>query len=103
MATLQELLDQQSSLNRQISEIRSSERMRAIADIQALMAQHGLTVTDLAKAPAGSKGLAKTTGRKVAAKYRDPATGNSWSGRGLRPKWLSEALASGKSLSDFAV
>ena len=33
----------------------------------------------------------------------DPATGTTWSGRGLQPKWLKAALASGRKLSDFAV
>jgi DNA-binding protein H-NS len=39
----------------------------------------------------------------VPAKYRDPATGTGWSGRGLQPKWLKAALADGRKLSDFAV
>jgi DNA-binding protein H-NS len=33
--------------------------------------------------------------------YRDDA-GNSWGGRGPKPKWLKAALESGKSLQDFA-
>jgi DNA-binding protein H-NS len=45
----------------------------------------------------------KAAGSKVAAKYRNPATGDSWSGRGLKPKWLTTALAGGAQLSDFAV
>lgn len=36
-----------------------------------------------------------------AVRYRDPATGNAWSGRGLTPKWLKVALESGAKLSDF--
>ena len=46
---------------------------------------------------------ARLAGRKVAAKYRDSATGNSWSGRGLQPNWLKAALASGRKLEEFAV
>jgi hypothetical protein len=34
--------------------------------------------------------------------YRDPESGQTWSGRGLKPKWLAEALAGGKTLADFA-
>jgi ParB/RepB/Spo0J family partition protein len=34
-------------------------------------------------------------------KYRDPATGSTWSGRGLQPKWVKSALADGKTLADF--
>ena len=44
-----------------------------------------------------------TSGRKVAAKYRDPETGQTWTGRGLKPKWLAAALDAGKQLADFAV
>ena len=34
----------------------------------------------------------------MAAKYRNKATGETWSGRGLQPRWLKAALASGKKL-----
>jgi hypothetical protein len=40
---------------------------------------------------------------KSPAKYRDARTGETWSGRGLQPKWLKVALSNGKSLSDFTV
>lgn len=36
------------------------------------------------------------------AKYADER-GNTWSGKGRQPKWLSEALATGKTLSDFDI
>lgn len=35
------------------------------------------------------------------AVYRNPATGDTWSGRGLKPKWVTQALASGASLDDL--
>ncbi|RYX90588.1 MAG: H-NS histone family protein, partial [Bradyrhizobiaceae bacterium] len=36
-------------------------------------------------------------------RYRGPA-GETWSGgRGRKPRWVSEALAAGKSLSDFEI
>lgn len=47
------------------------------------------------------KGAAKANGRAVA--YRCPDSGQAWSGRGLKPKWLQVALANGKTLADFAV
>lgn len=36
------------------------------------------------------------------AKYADEH-GNTWSGKGRRPKWLIDALAAGKALADFAI
>lgn len=101
MSSLQDLLAQKAELERQISEARRTERSEAVAKVRALMAEHGLTAADLvAKA---SSPRASTSGRKVAAKYRDPATGQTWTGRGLKPKWLAAALESGKQLNDFAV
>ena len=36
-----------------------------------------------------SKGTKKSSGRsRVAAKYRDPSSGQTWSGRGKAPKWI---------------
>jgi DNA-binding protein H-NS len=40
---------------------------------------------------------------KVAPKYRDAASGNTWTGRGLQPRWLRDALASGRKLSEFVI
>ncbi|MFN3593197.1 MAG: H-NS family nucleoid-associated regulatory protein [Thiobacillaceae bacterium] len=37
------------------------------------------------------------------AKYRNPATGETWTGKGRKPGWLVQALAQGKSLADFAI
>jgi DNA-binding protein H-NS len=49
------------------------------------------------------KGAAKSKSKfGDAAKYRD-AAGNEWVGRGPRPIWLRQAIASGKSLADFAI
>jgi DNA-binding protein H-NS len=99
MASLQELLDQKAALERQIEATRRQEKSEAINKVKSLMAEHGLTVADL-----GGKASPKASGgSKVAAKYRNNATGESWSGRGLQPNWLKNALASGRTLQDFAV
>ena len=42
-------------------------------------------------------------GRKVAPKYRDPATGETWAGRGARPRWLVARLKTGKKPQDFLI
>jgi DNA-binding protein H-NS len=101
MATLQDLLSQKSEIERQISDARRQERNEAVAKVRTLMAEHGLTPADLVAKATGPR--ASTSGRKVAAKYRDPATGQTWTGRGLKPKWLAAALEAGKQLNDFTV
>lgn len=102
MSTLKDLLAQKAAIEKQIEEASRNERADAVARVRALMAEHGLTLADL-----GTRGVApksaRGSGGKVAAKYRDKATGNAWSGRGLQPNWLKAALASGRKLEDFAV
>jgi DNA-binding protein H-NS len=79
---LESLLKEKADIDARIWQIRAEERAKTIEDIRTLMEQHGLTVRDL--------GGAKKTRKlgSVAAKYRDPASGATWSGRGRRPKWM---------------
>ena len=98
---LTDLLAQKAALEKQIADVQREERMEAIGKVKAMMGEYGLTLADIGTKSAAA-GPKKATS-KVAAKYHDPATGDTWSGRGLKPKWLSAALASGRDLSDFAV
>ena len=41
-------------------------------------------------------------GRKVPPKYRGPS-GETWAGRGARPRWLVAAMKGGKKLEDFLI
>jgi DNA-binding protein H-NS len=105
LASLQDLLAKKAALEQEIEATQKRERSDAINQVKSLMAQYGLTVADLAGRPAGGNGgkggVAK--GAKVAPKFRNSATGDTWSGRGLQPKWLKAALASGKKIDDFAI
>ncbi len=101
MGDLRDLLAQKVAIEKQIEEAARRERSDAIAKVKSLMAEHGLSIADLG-ARSTTK-AARPSGSKVAAKYRDSATGNAWSGRGLRPNWLKAALAAGRKLEDFAV
>ena len=56
-----------------------------MSQVRALVAEFGLTAQDVF--PTG-KSRSASSGSKVAAKYRDPATGNTWTGRGKAPKWI---------------
>lgn len=118
MATYQELIAQKAALDKQkadlekqIAETLKAERAGVINQIKALMADHGITVADLSankpgrppKSAANTAGVEVPPTRKVAPKYRDPSTGDTWSGRGLKPKWLTAALEGGRKLEDFSV
>jgi DNA-binding protein H-NS len=58
-------------------------------------------------APAKRAGRKSTKGRtlgKVAPKYRNPENPKeTWSGRGMQPRWLAEQVKRGKSAADFLI
>jgi len=66
------------------------ERDRARERIHALAADAGIQLDALVN--------------KAAPRYRNPAdSGQTWTGRGRQPRWIAEALASGRSLDDFKI
>jgi len=107
IAQRDELARQQAELSKAIAEAQSEARKIVVAQIRSLMADHGLTVNDLVTTTSsrkGSKGDGHgNAGGKVAPKYRDQATGDTWSGRGLRPNWLKAAIEAGRSLEEFTI
>ncbi len=85
MTTYKELLQQREALESRIAEARQREISQAVSQVRALVAEFGLTAQDVF--PTG-KARSASSGNKVAAKYRDPATGSTWTGRGKAPKWI---------------
>lgn len=90
MSTYKQLLEQRDQLEAQIKQAERVEKQAAISQAQQLINDFGLKPKDL------------FTTRKAVAKapikYRDPATGAEWSGRGREPLWIK-----GKSREQFAV
>jgi len=100
------------SLQKEAEQLRKKEVAGVIERIKKAIDAYGLTAADLGlaatrapkaapKAKPGRKPAKKAAG-KVAIKYKD-ADGNTWTGRGLQPRWLKAALAAGKKLDDFKV
>jgi DNA-binding protein H-NS len=102
MATYSELLKQIEALTRQAEDLRKTEIENVIADIREKMEKYGITVADLGGQKGAARSAKKATG-KVAAKYRNPASGETWTGRGRTPKWLAEAEEKGQKRESFAI
>ncbi len=104
MSNLQELLAQQADLERKISELQREQRANAIAEVRSIMAEFGISAADLGSRATSPRAAAvPKPPSKVAVKYRNAATGETWTGRGLQPKWLRAALANGAKIDDFTV
>lgn len=114
MSNLVDIQSQIEKLQKQAADIKTKEFAATVKEIQAKMQAFGITVKDIqtrkpgkpgrvakAKAPKAPKASRKA-GVPVAAKYRGP-NGETWSGRGLTPKWLAALVAQGQSKESFAV
>ena len=100
-STLKDLLAQREALEAKIAELRAAEVSEAKAKIQALIAEYGLTPEDIFAGKSSTKALKSPT-TKVAAKYIGP-NGETYSGRGLKPKWLSALIAAGHSKDEYLI
>jgi len=69
---------------------------RRRAELQQQLAALG--VTRVVRRGGGSA----LKGRKVPPKYRGPS-GETWAGRGAKPRWLVAAIKRGKKLDDFLI
>ncbi|XHS76962.1 H-NS family nucleoid-associated regulatory protein [Burkholderiaceae bacterium UC74_6] len=88
--SLAHLREQIEELQREASQLERDVVVRMRREI----ALHGITAEQLFGEP-----FPMAAGGR-AAKYGDHL-GNTWGGRGKRPRWLQEALANGRKLEDF--
>lgn len=100
MPTYQELSAQIASLMQQAEPQRKAEVATVIRDIRAKMAEFGITAADL---NVGGASRGSRRGQTVAVKYRNAATGETWTGRGKVPRWLAAEVAKGRTKDQFAV
>lgn len=81
MSEYKTLLAQKAELEAQIAQAQAEAKAHAINKVRELIREHDLTPEDL-------QGPAKPKGSGGVAKYRDPATGATWTGRGKPPNWI---------------
>jgi DNA-binding protein H-NS len=88
-----DLKRQIQDLQEQAEKARAAEIVDAKSKIKEIMQTYNLTVLDIGGTPKVAKAR-----KTVAAKYRDSATGETWTGRGRAPKWLE-----GKTKEDYLI
>lgn len=93
MKTYQAVRAQIAKLEREAEELRRQELKNIIAQVRQAIADYGLTAADLGFAGRGRKAGPKAAAQRGTgvAKYRDPKTGQTWTGRGRPPAWIAEA------------
>ncbi len=82
-----------------LKEKKTKKRKEVIAQIKELAASIDVTVEIIEE---GGKSARK--GKKVAAKYRNPDDASqTWTGRGVSPKWMQTLVDAGHDKSEFLI
>ncbi len=96
--TLKELKDLQGQIGRAIASFEDRRKRAALAELEEKARELGFSLAELSQlAPAKARSVSQ-------ARYANPANAaDTWTGRGRKPRWFSEALAAGKKPEDMAI
>lgn len=101
--SLDELRAMRTQIDRAISSFETRKRREALAAAEQVARDHGFNLNDLTGKAARGRRATAATG-SVDAKYAHPDDASqTWSGRGRRPRWVTEQLDAGRSLDDFKI
>jgi DNA-binding protein H-NS len=96
--SVDELNDLKRGVAAEIELRKHDERQKLIEEFRERARALGVTTAELMASVTGKR---KGTG---VAKYANPLNKNqTWTGKGKRPRWIHDALAAGKSLSDLKI
>ncbi len=113
-AALQAKIEKEiEKLKKQAQALQSKKRLPVIRSIVKSMKEYDITPEEIAaafnKSPASkARGAKSATGKRgprgpVPAKYRNPQSGQTWTGRGKAPRWVTEAEAAGRNREEFLI
>jgi DNA-binding protein H-NS len=115
MSTLNELQQQITQAEARVNELReklaeqkNQQRGQAIASAKELIKTHQLSAADLGltgkkSAPRRNERSSSDKRSAVAAKYKDPSSGKTWTGRGKTPNWLAANISAGHNKQDYLI
>ena len=82
-------------LQARAEELRQAEKAGVVSRIREAIAVYGITAAELGLAGGGARSAARSSvaapapkGQVGVAKYRDPVSGKTWTGRGKPPLWI---------------
>ena len=82
--SMEELDELSARVEERKAELKEEQRQAALEAFESIAGEYGMTPEEVL----GVKRRAAKAAAK--AKYRDPETGKTWSGRGRRPAWVTE-------------
>jgi DNA-binding protein H-NS len=87
----EELKAKAAEILAQAEQVKAEERQKTIDTVRVMISTYGITAKDLGLDKTVKVKTGPKPGNKVVPKYRDPASGATWSGRGKTPRWINGA------------
>lgn len=95
---------QLARIDAELVAMQAGQRAERIAEVLALMAEHGLSLADIAGKPTRAAHAPKATKISRPATHRNQDDhSQTWCGLGKRPKFIVDALAAGRRLDEFKI
>ncbi len=98
-----QLLEKQiQKLQRKMRTLHSRQRRPVINSIIKSMQEYGITPEEITESFQRREKRSATTS-SAPARYKNPETGDTWTGRGRPPRWIVDAEAQGKNRDSFLI
>lgn len=98
----QEIEKQIQKLERKMRSLHTRQRRPVITSIVRSMIEYEITPEEIAQAFERRENRV-TAASTAPARYKNPETGDTWTGRGRPPRWIVEAESKGKSRDTFLI
>ena len=111
-ASLKTIERQIEALQRKAEQLKKKDKGPALKEIISLMNEHEIDLSEVRGTLNGRSGRgrgrppgrpSKLRGRKVKPMYRNPKTGETWSGRGRPARWIAAAEKAGRKRNEFLI
>jgi DNA-binding protein H-NS len=103
---LSELKGLRFGVEKELKERQRQEVTKAREQILAIAQDLGISVMELLSNKVSEKSAKskKTDDSEIGPRYRNPADASqTWTGRGRKPRWILDVVASGKTLAELKV
>ena len=100
--SLEDLRALKTRVERAITSFETRRRKEALAAAERAARELGFNLAELTGIGRGRRGPGAAVGGERQAKYVHPEDATqTWSGRGRRPRWVTEQLEAGRELDDL--
>jgi DNA-binding protein H-NS len=89
--------------HKRIAELKKTEEADVRAKIVAMAKEAGFDAVQLLTGSSKVAASGDKVRRPAKPKYKDPGSDATWTGRGLKPVWVRNAVAAGKSLESLLI